>query len=152
MTCSTPSGSRDILSKPLLAFFLFWLPAIAIGVTGGSHFHRHCKSGSLDSCALGHGNLVRRKRYPMPPRALLPYRAVFPGNGGRHSAVWMGSSAAGRQWLDCSWPDNSHRCHRVVLPAGAVSRKVPQVPGGRESESAKTIIALDSGLTSRVYS
>ena len=39
MTCSTPSGSRDILSKPLLAFFLFWLPAIAIGVTGGSHFH-----------------------------------------------------------------------------------------------------------------
>lgn len=39
MTCSTPCGSRDILSKPLLAFFLFWLPAIAIGVTGGSHFH-----------------------------------------------------------------------------------------------------------------
>lgn len=38
MTCSTPSGFRDILSKPLLAFFLFWLPAIAIGVTGGSHF------------------------------------------------------------------------------------------------------------------
>jgi hypothetical protein len=39
MTCTTPGRSRDILSKPWLAFLLFWLPAIAIAVSGGSHFH-----------------------------------------------------------------------------------------------------------------
>jgi hypothetical protein len=39
MACSATGSSRDILSKPWLAFLVFWLPAIAIGVTGGSHFH-----------------------------------------------------------------------------------------------------------------
>jgi hypothetical protein len=32
------SPSRDILSRPLLAFVLFWIPAIAIAVTGRSEF------------------------------------------------------------------------------------------------------------------
>ena len=32
------SPSRDILSRPLLAFVVFWIPAIAIAVTGRSQF------------------------------------------------------------------------------------------------------------------
>jgi hypothetical protein len=39
MTCRTSGSAQDILSRPWLAFLLFWLPAIAIAVTGGSHFH-----------------------------------------------------------------------------------------------------------------
>ena len=39
MACSPSGISRDILSKPWLAFLVFWVPAIAIIVTGGSHFH-----------------------------------------------------------------------------------------------------------------
>lgn len=39
MTCSTVGSSNDILSKPWLAFLLFWLPALSIAVTGGAYFH-----------------------------------------------------------------------------------------------------------------
>jgi hypothetical protein len=35
---STSCHSRDFLSSPLLSFALFWLPAIAIVVTGTSYF------------------------------------------------------------------------------------------------------------------
>jgi hypothetical protein len=39
MECCPPTGkSRDILSRPWLAFGLFWLPTIAIGVTASSNF------------------------------------------------------------------------------------------------------------------
>jgi hypothetical protein len=39
MECGTTTNkSRDILSRPLLAFTLFWLPAIAIAVAGTSKF------------------------------------------------------------------------------------------------------------------
>ena len=37
MTCNTTSNSHDILFKPWLAFIVFWLPALAIAVTAGSH-------------------------------------------------------------------------------------------------------------------
>lgn len=39
MECDPTTGkSRDILASPWLAFALFWLPAIAIGVTASSGF------------------------------------------------------------------------------------------------------------------
>src|SRR5262249_6876640 len=37
MECGT-AGSRDILSKPWLAFLVFWLPGIAIAITASSDF------------------------------------------------------------------------------------------------------------------
>lgn len=39
MTCSTTGKTRDILSNVWLTCLLFCLPAAAIAVTGGSHFH-----------------------------------------------------------------------------------------------------------------
>lgn len=39
MECCPPTGkSRDILSSPWLAFSLFWLPAIALGLTASPKF------------------------------------------------------------------------------------------------------------------
>ena len=35
---TTTCESRDILSTPLVAFLVWWLPAIAIAITGSSHF------------------------------------------------------------------------------------------------------------------
>jgi hypothetical protein len=43
-SCPPTSKSRDILSSPWLAFSLFWLPAIAIGVTASSNFRGSVRS------------------------------------------------------------------------------------------------------------
>jgi hypothetical protein len=44
MECSTIGGTRDILSRPRLAFLLFWLPGIALAVTARSYFRSELRT------------------------------------------------------------------------------------------------------------
>lgn len=52
---STKPGARDILSRPGLAFFVFWFPAISIAVTAGPSFPSGWKTAvwTLSLTAMG---------------------------------------------------------------------------------------------------
>lgn len=136
MTCSTRSGSRDILSKPLLAFFLFWLPAIAIGVTGGSHFHGIVRVAVWTvalfmgiSCVVNATRCHRVHCYLTGPFFLAMAIATL--------LYGWGVLPLGDNGWNVLGPTILVGANRVVLPAGVVSRKVPQVPGGRGASQRK---------------
>lgn len=112
---SARSDPRDLLSKPSVAFLVFWLPAIAIVASGSSHVSDAVRTmvwpGALitmgAACTVNATRCGRLHCYFTGP--------VFLPNGGCHLVVWLWCLAFGWKWLESDWSRASGRYGRPFV-------------------------------------